>query len=39
MHPEDIGKKIKIIKHSPNTNERTKELYHFFITRKDIVFL
>lgn len=39
MHPEDIGKKIKIIKHSPNTNERTKELYHFFITRKDIEFL
>lgn len=39
MHPEDIGKKIKISKHSPNTNERTKELYHFFITRKDIEFL
>ena len=39
MHPEDIGKKIKISKYSPNTNERTKGLYHFFITRKDIEFL
>lgn len=39
MHPEDIGKQIKIIKYSPNTNERTKELYHFFTTRKDIEFL
>lgn len=39
MHPDDIGKQIKIIKHIPNTNERTKVLYHIFITRKDIEFL
>lgn len=39
IHPDDIGKRIKIIKYSPNTSERTKELYHFFVTRRDFEFL
>lgn len=38
MQPEDVGKRIRIQKYFENTQVRTKEIYPFFVSRKNIEF-